>query len=386
MIQALPSSSPSELSVATNLAHRIPILFNASKAPMGETKRVLMMCCIDQILMHLSRFGPSVIQVLSDNNSPDFWIDLGIALEYLLYQQTLSDTHITPLSTQALDSLFGSSTIPVSALSLHQLFLLVNSPSSYSILHSLYELTSRAPPLILKATQVCSQPQSLQRIISYVSSPLKRSLSSLSMVSHSTTGEDEEEKPALFGDDFLNHVSVYEQNRGKDIAQLLRSLKKNESSSQSTAIKHASISRSYAPSITDSSISHATNPSSELNETMIVELAELAESVTVLQKIVTKASNLEFGELSYPILKEVCSLLVEYCHNARLCSLLWETSGLSGSISQTDVIRSIFLLLGSTDATGFNDCASFFALGCVLLSFFQEYQGDIVPARLTRKE
>ena len=118
---------------------------------------------------------------------------------------------------------------------------------------------------------------------------------------------------------------------------------------------------------------------------MIAELAELAESVTVLQKIVTKASNLEFGELSYPILKEVCSLLVEYCHNARLCSLLWETSGLSGSISQTDVIRSIFLL-GSTDATGFNDCASFFALGCVLLSFFQEYQGDIVPARLTRKE
>lgn len=74
MIQALPSSSPSELSVATNLAHRISILFNASKAPMGETKRVLMMCCIDQILMHLSRFGPSVIQVLSDNNSPDFWI------------------------------------------------------------------------------------------------------------------------------------------------------------------------------------------------------------------------------------------------------------------------------------------------------------------------
>ena len=74
MIQALPSSSPSELSIATNLAHKISVLFNASKAPMGETKRVHMMCSIDQILMHLSRFGPSVIQILSDNNSLYFWI------------------------------------------------------------------------------------------------------------------------------------------------------------------------------------------------------------------------------------------------------------------------------------------------------------------------
>ena len=327
MIQALPSSSSSERSIATNLAHVISVLFNASKVPMGETKRVLIMCCIDQILMHLARFGASVIQILSDNNSPDVWMVSGIALEYLLYQQTLGDSHITALSNQALDSLFGSSTIPVSALSLHQLFLLVNSQSNYSILHSLYELTSRAPPLIRKVTQVCSQPQSLQRMISYVSSPLKRSLSSLSTVSRSTVGDDE--KPASFGDDFLNHVSVYEQNRGRDIAQLLRSLRKNESPSPSMAIKHATISRSYAPSTVTSSLSHAASSGDELNETIIAELAELAESVTILQKIVTKAGNLEFGELSYPILKEVCLLLVEYCHNSRLCPLLWETSGLT---------------------------------------------------------
>ena len=38
----------------------------------------------------------------------------------------------------------------------------------------------------------------------------------------------------------------------------------------------------------------------------------------------------------------------------------------------------IFLLLGSTAKAGFYDCSSFFAVGCVLLAFFREYQGEIV--------
>ena len=279
--------------------------------------------------------------------------------------------------------MFGSSTIPVASLSLHQLFRLLDTHALYSILHALYELTTRSSSIIHKTTQACVQPHNYQRIMSRMSLSLKRSLSSVSVLSHSTVDEDEG-SDLTFTDDFLNHIALYEQNRGKDLSQLLRSLRRSEAASQSTAIKHAkSISQSYVSA--DSGRKPLCSISEELNDEVIAGFSEVAESITALRHLIKKCGKLEYGELSYPILKEVCLLLVEYCKSSQLCSLLWESSVCSRLRSPLETITQIFGLLGSTAISGFYDCSSFFALGCVLLAFFREYQGEIVGL-LARRE
>ena len=55
---------------------------------------------------------------------------------------------LATLANETLDALFGSSTIPVTSLSLHQLFLLLDTRALYSILHALYELTTRSSSII----------------------------------------------------------------------------------------------------------------------------------------------------------------------------------------------------------------------------------------------
>lgn len=283
---------------------------------------------------------------------------------------------LATLANETLDALFGSSTIPVTSLSLHQLFLLLDTRALYSILHALYELTTRSSSIIHKTTQACMQPHNYQRIMSRMSLSLKRSLSSVSVLSHSTVDEDEG-SDLTFTDDFLNHIALYEQNRGKDLSQLLRSLRRTEASSQSTAIKHAkSISQSYVSA--DSGRKPLSSISEDLNDEVIAGFSEVAESITALRHLIKKCGTLAYGELSYPILKEVCLLLVEYCKSSQLCSLLWESSVHLCPRLRLETITQIFLLLGSTAKAGFYDCSSFFAVGCVLLAFFREYQGEIV--------
>ena len=371
-----------ELSTAAAVAKFLPRLFEVSKGVEGD-KVTLIIRSIDAILRQLARFGPSVISTLIENGSGGSPVFSSLALEYLLYQQTLNSSDLDAQATETLDALFGSSTIPVASLSLHQLFSLLGTNAPYSMLHALYELITRSASIIHKTVEACAQPCNFQRIRSRMSKSMRQSLSSVSVLSHSTDDEDKG-SDLTFTDDFLNHVVLYEQNRNKDLSQLLRSLRRTEAANQSVAIKHAKpISQSYVPS--DSGLKPLSSISEELNDDVINGFLEVAESVSTLRRVIKKCGKLDYGDLSYSILKEACLLLVEYCKSSHLCLLLWDASGHSIVSSRLEVINQIFLLLGSTSTAGFSDCPSFFAIGCVLLAFFREYQGEIV-AFFTRCE
>ena len=124
---------------------------------------------------------------------------------------------------------------------------------------------------------------------------------------------------------------------------------------------------------------------SQINEDENVDLTdfnETTQSVTLLKDLITACGNGAYGTLRFPISILCSAILINYCSNPQLCTLMWNEGNELYWLFYIGVIRTIIILLGSNENTNFNDDNAIYSFGCFLVSFFIHYQGDIVSLLL----
>ena len=348
---------------------KIEVLVSVYHRKYTELKQLLLLRSIDHILRQLCRFGQPMIQRLTQ----------GGVLEFLLTLQNDKSMNGQPIhrSNELLDLLYGQEEC-IHEFSFHQVFQLLNTTAPYAVLRALEELDYRIPDLLLQINPILRSPQGFQRAMSFVSFPFRRSMSTCSVFSRSQSGEDDsdEEPSEVFENDFLSRSQVYTKNREKGLQTVMRTVQESEFRNDVSAIKHLSKDRLHtSPSDSTQSL---TTPTSSSESILYQQYAEMTESLPILHKVLRQVGNLLYPTdslpLQYSILRRLGQVLHHYCESQPFCDQLW----------RDQIIKDLFAALGYAKSKKTNaaeqrvaDDGSFYAIGCVLLSFFRRFQGDI---------
>lgn len=233
---------------------------------------------------------------------------------YQLYEKNTKEINdpITKSIGVTLNALYGTTLEGVSTLSLHDLFLLLRSQSYYAVFHSLLEINHRSFSIVKDFSFIMMNTKISRRFMSSISSSLRRSMSSISVLS---TNEEEEE---IFENDFLFKAVHFSQNRGNEINQIILNIQQQDTTQPSTAIKRmrTSIRSSYQSQFS----------LSQINEDESIDLTdfnETTQSVTLLKDLITACGNGAYGSLRFPICVLCSAILINYCSNPQLCTLMW---------------------------------------------------------------
>lgn len=233
---------------------------------------------------------------------------------YQLYEKNTKEINdpITKSIGVTLNALYGTTLEGVSTLSLHDLFSLLRSQSYYAVFHSLHEINQRSISLVKDFSFIMMNNKISRRFMSSISSSLRRSMSSISVLS---TNEEEEE---IFENDFLFKAVHFSQNRGNEINQILLNLQQKDAAQPSTAIKRmgTSLRSSYQSQFSLSQINEDENVD-------LTDFNETTQSVTLLKDLITACGNGAYGTLRFPISILCSAILINYCSNPQLCTLMW---------------------------------------------------------------